>query len=150
MTLTILWIGIIVIVTIVFIMMVQKPKLRKTSQREIIESGKRNLFTIQIGDIICYNDEEWGVEQKIIYNASGYHWYEYMLLNGDEICWLSVEQDDLIEVAWMKPTKKIDITSTPPRTLNIEGDKYKCVESGKATISKEAQNQENPWDSCTY
>ncbi len=148
--LTLIWIGIIVIVIIIFIKVIEKPKLRQSSQREIIASGKRDLFTIQIGDIIVYQTEEWCVEERIVYNASGYHWFEYLLLNEDQIRWLSVEQDDLIEVLWLKPINNLDISTKPPKTLNFEGESYKCVESGKATINKQGKNNIPTSEACTY
>lgn len=148
--LTFVWIGIILIAIITFVLINQKPKLKKTSNQELIASGERSLFTIQIGDIITYNTEDWFVEGRVIYDAGGYNWLEYLLVNDNEIRWLSVEQDDMIEVLWMKPNNTLDVSTTPPKKLNLEGNIYKCVDSGDARIRWEGNTRNKQSEICKY
>lgn len=148
--LTLVWIGIILVIAITFFLITQQPQLQGVSKQEIIASGERSLFTIQVGDIICYQGEDWCVEGRVIYDASGYNWIEYLLLNQTEIRWLSVEQDELIEVLWFQPISSLNVDKNPPQELNLNGNLYKCIESGKATIKREGNTQNKQEPICSY
>ncbi len=144
------WIAIIVVVAVTFFIVKQQPQLQTVSNQEIIASGERDLFTIQVGDIICYKGDNWIVEGRVIYDGGGFNWIEYLLLNEDKICWLSIEQDDLIEVLWFEPINALTVNTNPPSELDFNGNLYKCVESGKATIKYEGNTHNKQEPSCTY
>ena len=148
--LTLVWIGIILVVAITFFLITRQPQLQGVSNQELIASGERTLFTIQVGDIISYEGYDWSVEGRVIYDASGYNWIEYLLLNGTETRWLSVEQDDLIEVLWFQPINSLNVNTNPPQELNFNGNLYKCIESGNATIKREGNTQNKQKSICTY
>ncbi len=148
--LTLVWIVIIVVVAVTVYVITQQPQLQGVSRQEIITSGERSLFTIQVGDIISYQGDDWCVEGRVIYDASGYNWIEYLLMNQTETRWLSVEQDDLIEVLWFEPVKSLNVNTNPPSELNFNGKLYKCVESGNATIKREGNTQNKQESVCTY
>ena len=148
--LTFVWIGIIVIVAVTFFIVTRQPQLEGVSSQQLIASGERSLFTIQIGDIIVYQGNDWFVEGRVIYNAGGYNWLEYLLVNESKTIWLSIEQDDLIEVTWFKPIKNLDVDSNPPKKLTWNDNTYKCVDSGQATIKKEGNTQNKQEPVCSY
>lgn len=148
--LTLVWIGIIIAVAVTFFIITRQPQLEGVSNQQLIASGERSLFTIQVGDIIVYQGDDWFVEGRVIYDAGGYNWIEYLLVNEMETRWLSVEQDDLIEVAWFKPINDLDVDSNPPKKLTWNDNSYKCVDSGKATIKKEGNTQHKQEPVCSY
>ena len=148
--LTLVWIGIILVVAVTFFLIIRQPQLQSVSHQEIIASGERSLFTIQVGDIICYEGDDWCVEGRVIYDASGYNWIEYLLFNGTESRWLSIEQEDLIEVLWFQPINSLNVNSNPQQELNFNGNLYRCIESGKATIKREGNTQNKQESICTY
>lgn len=148
--LTLVWIVIIAVVAITFFLITRQPQLQGVSHQEIIASGERDLFTIQIGDIICYEGEDWCVEGRVIYDTGGYNWIEYLLLNKEEIRWLSVQQDDLLEVLWFQPINSLNISMNPPAEIDFNGHSYKCIESGNATIKWEGNTRNKQESICSY
>lgn len=61
----------------------------------------RHLFNLRIGDIVQARGQDWLVEDRLLYEQSGgFQWLEYRLQDGAESRWLSVCEDDELEVAW--------------------------------------------------
>jgi len=110
-----------------------------------------SLFDLLIGDIVQYDGRDWVVEGKLFYDDEGFTWLEYMLQDGDDIRWLSVEEDDLVEVALSHPVSSLDInTLPPPQELEFEGDTYQCVESGSAQMRREGNLRRPNLERCRY
>lgn len=103
----------------------------------------RNLFNLQVGDIVQYLGIDWIVEGQVFYDEDGFTWQEYLLQDGDRIAWLSVEEDDFLVVSILEPTKDLELTSEPPEELFFaDGGKeglllnYQRVGSGKARMTR--------------
>ena len=111
---------------------------------------ERSVFTLQIGDIVDYMGEDWVVQGTLVYNDNGYQWQEYLLQDGDRIRWLGVEEDDQVQVTWLTPTDDLEITGTPPKQLQFEGNHYRCVESGEATMSRQGMTLNRSSKRCQY
>ncbi|ASC73943.1 hypothetical protein XM38_049170 [Halomicronema hongdechloris C2206] len=110
-----------------------------------------SLFDLLIGDIVQYEGRDWVVEGKLFYDDEGFTWLEYMLQDGDDIRWLSVEEDDLVEVALSLSVSSLDInTLPPPQKLEFEGDTYECVESGSAQMRREGSLRRPNVERCRY
>ena len=129
--------GILIIVLLAFFLVVNQKSLKNIRNRKELPSIERNLFTLQIGDIVQYLGDDWAVEKKLTYEDDGYIWLEYMLQDGNRIRWLAVEEDDLVKVTWLEPTKALEISGIPPRQLTWDGESYRCVDSGIATVNFE-------------
>lgn len=114
-------------------------------------SPTRNIFNLQVGDIVQYMATDWVVEGKLIYDEDGYVWYEYLLQDGERISWLSVDEDDTVEVALVEPTNQLDISSLPPANPLTYGDEtYRQVDSGSAQMSRVGATLRRTAERCDY
>ncbi|MDX2245102.1 MAG: DUF4178 domain-containing protein [Leptolyngbyaceae cyanobacterium bins.302] len=145
--LTWVWIGIIAIVLVgIFIVIQQRIALPGKKEQQALPSLQRTIFTLQIGDIVQYEGADWVVEGRLTFDDNGYSWFEYMLQDGDHVRWLSVEEDDRVEVCWMETASNLDISGNPPQRITHNGITYEKVEQGVArmqrigtTLNKQAQ-----------
>ena len=55
-------------------------------------SGTRQptVFTLQLGDIVQYDNIDWVIEDKLTYNDDGWEWIEYLIQDGDRSGFLHV------------------------------------------------------------
>ncbi|PSO56958.1 MAG: DUF4178 domain-containing protein [Cyanobacteria bacterium QH_8_48_120] len=144
------WIGIIAIVAAGVVLVIRQQRLEPSSQQGETPPLERTIFTLQIGDIVQYMDADWVVEGKLTYEEDGFSWYEYMLQDGDRIRWLSVEEDDLVEVAWLEATNSLDVSSHPPQQINFAGDSYRCMDSGVAQMTRKGNVQRRKAQQCRF
>ena len=89
----------IVIASLVLLFMQQKGLLPASHSRQKLPPTEKNLFNLDIGDVVQHQGVDWFIEGKLIYNTGSYNWFEYLLRDDDNILWLSVEEDDYVEVA---------------------------------------------------
>lgn len=143
-------IGILVIIAIAVGYVLRQNKLSATPNREELPPLERTLFTLQIGDIVQYFGTDWVVEGQLTYNEDGFTWLEYMLQDADRISWLSVEEDDLLEVQWLEPTNALEVGSNPPKDLTFEGEVFRCVSSGFAVMKRKGNIQRRRSEECHY
>ena len=146
------WLGIIAIVAggVYLLVQQQRGTLPGSGKSKELPSLKRNIFNLQIGDIIQYMGIDWVVEGKLTYTEDGYSWYEYMLQDDNDIRWLSVDEDDTVEVALLEATNQLDVSQSPPRQLNFADENYKCVGSGVASMTREGTVQRRAASRCEY
>ncbi|MEO0868181.1 MAG: DUF4178 domain-containing protein [Cyanobacteria bacterium J06642_11] len=112
---------------------------------------QRTLFDLQLGDIVQYQGNDWVVEGQMIYEQDGFTWQEYLLQDGGTRVWLSVEEDDWLEVALMEPTKALTIsTPEPPKEIEFQGEIYRCTESGTAQMTRIRSNQRPTVEQCRF
>lgn len=89
------------------------------------------LMTLAVGDVVVHLDETYVVEQRITYHQQGFFWFDYRLDAGDDKqAWLSVADDDELEVAFFHPID-LELDGEPPRTLTVDGVEYTLDESGE-------------------
>ena len=94
---------------------------------------------------------DWFVEGKLTYRDGEYSWMEYMLQDDNEIRWLSVDEDDTVEVALLEATDRLDISETPPpKKLTFGDENYKCVDSGVASMTREGTVKRRTASRCQY
>jgi Domain of unknown function (DUF4178) len=148
--LTAIWliVGIIVAVAIAAIILQQRSFTG--TARAALPRSRRTVFDLQLGDIVQYGGDDWVVEGRLAYNDSGYPWLEYMMQDGDRICWLSVEEDDRVEVLWLEPAGAVDVTGTPPRQLTLGNVTYRQVESGTARMTRIGATLNRQAQHCQY
>ncbi len=146
------WLAVIVIigVGIALLVMEQQGMFPASKNRSKLPSLKRNVFNLQIGDIVEYMGRDWVVEGSLTYEVKGYTWIEYMLQDGAEIRWLSVEEDDLVKVAFLEPNNQLDVRANPPKTLNFAGETYTCVDSGTAKMTRQGTIVRRNAQNCQY
>lgn len=122
--------------------------LRKNSPQ--LPSLKRNVFNLQIGDIVEYMGIDWVVEDRLTYDVNGYTWIEYMLQDGDNISWLSVEEDDVVTVAFLEPNNTLNVSENPPKQLNFAEATYTCIDSGIAQMTRQGTIVRRNAETCQY
>ncbi|MEM9804288.1 MAG: DUF4178 domain-containing protein [Cyanobacteria bacterium P01_D01_bin.56] len=112
---------------------------------------QRTLFDLQLGDIVQHQGIDWVVEGQMIYEQDGFTWQEYLLQDGGKRVWLSVEEDDWLEVALMEPTKALTIsTPEPPKEIEFQGETYHCTESGTAQMTRIRASQRPTVEQCRF
>jgi hypothetical protein len=110
----------------------------------------RNVFNLQLGDIVQHEGVDWVVEGKLTYNSDGDTWLEYLLQDNDNIRWLSAEEDDWIEVQWLETCTELDISGKPPSELTLGDITYKLIESGKAKMTRLGNTFNRQAQYCRY
>ena len=147
-----LWFGAILIVAVAGTLLVlqQRGVILTGNNHKELPSLERNLFNLQIGDIIQYMGRDWVVEGKLTYNVGGYIWFEYLLQDNNDIRWLSVDEDDRVEVAFLEPTNQLEISQTPPKQLTFADEIYRCVDSGMAKMTRVGTTLRKTAERCEY
>ncbi len=113
-------------------------------------SRRLNLFNLEIGDFVQHFGVDWAVEAKLTYNDGGDIWLEYMLQDGDRLCWLSVEEDDTLEVTLTTTVNDLDVRSNPPERLTYNDMEFRLVESGTASMTRIGNLRSRPAERCHY
>ena len=140
----------IVISSIVLLIMQQKGVLPAGKSKGKLPPVERNVFNLEIGDIVQHNGIDWFVEGKLIYNNSEYNWFEYLLRDEDNIRWLSVEEDDLVEVCVFEVIDFPNLPPTMPKRLTHEGIEYRLADSGTAKMMRLGNTLNRQEQSCQY
>jgi Domain of unknown function (DUF4178) len=115
-----------------------------------LRSLERTVFNLQIGDIVQYEGADWVVEGQLTYDDSGFVWLEYLLQDGDRQRWLSVEEDDRLEVLWLEAVTHLDISGHPPAQMTINNITYRQVESGSARMTRQGTTLNRQAQACRY
>ena len=145
-----IWLGVIVIVAGgAYLLVLQRRGALPGSTKEL-PSLKRNIFNLQIGDIVQHMGIDWVVEGKLTYTVDEYSWCEYMLQDDEQIRWLSVDEDDTVEVALLEASDRLDVSQTPPNKLTFADENYKCVDSGIASMTRVGTVQRRTAQTCKY
>ncbi len=104
----------------------------KDAEDSKLDKKSRSLFDLGIGDIVSIFDVDYEVEASMTLNDNGWEWIEYKLKDGRKTYWLSVEQDDDLEISFYE-TIVAEITE-PPKTYDHDGVTYLLDESGSAIV----------------
>ncbi|ENH96940.1 hypothetical protein J416_08142 [Gracilibacillus halophilus YIM-C55.5] len=112
-----------------------------SKKEEKPEVQKRDILSIQVGDIIEYDLEDYEVVGKITYRQSSYEWISYQLLSAEQnILWLAAEMDDELELGIYKKIQLPDATKFP-QELTYDGITYYQEESGIANVTGEGRSK---------
>jgi Domain of unknown function (DUF4178) len=151
--LSLVWIGIIAIALVAVLLVIRQGQgkpLIPGSARQPLPSLQRTIFTLQIGDIVQYEGSDWVVEDHLTYDSQGYTWSEYLLQDVDQIRWLSVEEDDRVEVCWLEPVKGVEISASPPSQITVADTVYQLEESGTARMTRLSTTTNRQPQQCRY
>ena len=96
------WYIISIVIAGLVLLFMQKQGLLPSAKSKKLPPLEKNLFNLDIGDIVQHDGIDWFVEGKLIYNAGSYNWFEYLLRDDDNILWLSIEEDDYVEVSLLR------------------------------------------------
>ncbi len=134
----------------VYLFLQQQKESPSNNPEENNSPENRTIFNLQLGDIVEYYGRDWVVEGKLIYEEDGYTWIEYLLQDQQEIRWLSVEEDDRVELTLLQPTRNLDIPRNPPNPITFEEETYRCVDSGVAKMRREGSVLNRNAEQCRY
>ncbi len=135
-------------------------QLQKRRQRSVAnlpqESLERTLFDLRTGDIVQADGRDWMVEDRLLYDEEGFQWLEYLLRDGSEGRWLSVCEDDWLEVSWLErgPAElalELDRQPLPfPGQITWEGVTYQLKEQGRAAVTSSSRTMNRRLSGCRY
>lgn len=135
-------------------------QLQKRRQRSVAklpqESLERTLFDLRTGDIVQADGRDWMVEDRLLYDEEGFQWLEYLLRDGSEGRWLSVCEDDWLEVSWLErgPAElalELDRQPLPfPGQITWEGVSYQLKEQGRAAVTSSSRTMNRRLSGCRY
>lgn len=143
-------IAVIAVGVVVYVVTQNKKALKGSDNNKQLPSKHRTIFDLQIGDIVQHMGIDWVVEGRLKYSVGSYYWYEYLLQDNEKIAWLSVEEDDVVEVSLLEPTNQLDISDIPPQELNFGGDIYKLEDSGIARMTRTGNTMQRSSEKCEY
>lgn len=148
--LSLFWLAIVVVVVGGAWLYWRQQRLEGAPPQASLPTAARTVFDLQVGDIVQYLATDWVVEGRLDYNDNGYTWMEYLLQDGDRLSWLSVEEDDRVEVALLEVTTDLELGAEPPRQITYLGDAYRRVEAGVAMMSRIGQTRQRQAEKCRY
>jgi hypothetical protein len=93
---------------------------------------ERTLETLQVDDVVDFEDQHYTVEQRIEYHGDGGAiWWDYLIANPMEKYFLGVTADDGLEV-WLWREIAFRPEMPPPTRLTFEGEEFVRAEYGFA------------------
>ncbi len=116
----------------------------------------RTLFDLSTGDIVQAGSRDWVVEDRLLYDDGGFQWLEYLLRDGPDGRWLSVCEDDWLEVSWLEPAPlelihQVEELPDPfPDRIHWEGVAYGLREQGRAGATSSSRTMNRRLGGCRY
>lgn len=107
------------------------------------------VFTLELGDVVQYDNVDWIIEDKLTYSDDGWEWVEYLLQDGDRIGFLSVEDDDTLEVTFTEKVTDCPIDLPPPSQVTYRQQIFNRSETGTATLKRQ-RKPDRPAETCQY
>lgn len=101
--------------------------------------GGNNLMNLRLNDIISYFGTDYMIEGRLNYWEDGYTWITYMLVDGDDVKWLAVEEDDRLEVSMWEEIKDLRLSAPLPEFIDYAGERYRMNERGTARVNQQGK-----------
>jgi hypothetical protein len=92
--------------------------------------------SLKLGDVVNHDGADWIIEGTIRLDQDGFAWQEHRLVDGERSLWLSVEDDEGLEVVvWERSAE----TGLEPgaEQLSHDGVTYELEERGRADFTAE-------------
>ena len=105
------------------------------------EREKVTVDNLRIGDIVSYLGSDYMDEGHLEYDEDGWTWDTFMLKDGGDVKWLSVEWDDELEVVLWTELEDFEIDAHPPETIEYQGEVFTREESGGASVTRHGQTR---------
>ncbi|WP_121604365.1 DUF4178 domain-containing protein [Virgibacillus sp. Bac332] len=110
---------------------------------------ERNMFNLEMNDIVTFDLEDYKVVGKINYDDHGFKWHAYQLEGTHKTIWLSVEMDDELNLG-MYEKIKLPLQEPIPKQLEYDGTTYYLDESGTARVIGVGRSQNLSGMTCHY
>jgi hypothetical protein len=98
--------------------------------------GGADVRALKVGDVVNYEGGDYIVEGTLRFDQGGFRWQEHRLVDGPSSLWLSVEDDEGLEVVAWKRLKGAAL-EPGPGTLEHAGVTYELDERGRADFTSE-------------
>jgi hypothetical protein len=119
-------------------------------KKEVVREVKeRTVLTIEVGDIITYDLEDYQVVGKLVYHDHGFEWTAFQLQSPSSTIWLSAEMDDELYVGIYKKVQ-LKLKEPLPKELSYDGIKFYLDESGVARVKGEGRGSNVNNMECKY
>lgn len=105
-------------------------KLISSQDNKVLDS--RDISNLITGDVVSIESTDYVIEGLIVYNDSGWKWREYKLKDGHSTYWLSVEEDDDLEISLFKEISPF--IKSPEDKIVYEGKEYFMYEGSDARV----------------
>jgi hypothetical protein len=105
--------------------------------------------SLRLGDVVNHDGGDFIVEGTLRLEQDGFRWEEHRLVDGERSRWLSVEDDEGLEVVvWNRsPAAGLD---PGPGTIAHEGVEYALLERGHASFTAEGSTATAPSGRMEY
>ncbi|MGD9751811.1 MAG: DUF4178 domain-containing protein [Acidimicrobiia bacterium] len=103
---------------------------------------------IGVGDVIAYDGHDWVVRGSVSYDQRGYRWAEHLLDRVGEQFWLSVEEDEQLQLVRWQAVRAA--TLEPTATVQWEGATFELEERGRARFRAEGTTGMAPEGEVEY
>ena len=120
-----------------------------SKEKKTKEVKARDPFTIQVGDIVEYDLEDYETVGKIAYRQGKYEWFSYQLTGSNKSIWLSASMDAEVELGIYKPIK-LPRARDIPNELTYENETYYFIEKGEALVTGEGRSENLTGQTVTY
>ena len=91
---------------------------------------------MKLGDVVNYESRDWIVEGTLRFEQGGFRWAEHRLVDGSDSLWLSVEDDEGLELVVWSRLRGSEL-EPGPGTLEHGGVAYELDEKGRANYTSE-------------
>ena len=120
-------------------------------------SEERHLFNLRVGDIVQFGSSDWVIEDRLLYEETdGFQWLEYRLQDGADRRWLSISEDDDLEVGWFRSLsaeegpRNLERRSEVPAQVLWQWQLYRLQAQGEAQVRSQSRTLNRQSDRCTY
>jgi hypothetical protein len=105
--------------------------------------------TLKPGDVVNLDGADFIVEGTLRFEQDGFRWEEHRLVDGERSRWLSVEDDEGLEVVvWDRaPAGELEPGA---KRLSHEGVDYELLERGSASFTAEGSTATAPSGRAEY
>jgi hypothetical protein len=98
------------------------------------ESVRSDPRRITVGDVIRFDGRDFIVRGSIRFDQDGFQWQEHFLDDVEVKRWLSVEDDEGLEIGFWTAVKGADL-QPGPKTIEHAGKTYELDEKGSARFT---------------
>ena len=156
----IVWLLLIVLLlaAVALLLRQRRRQLRRGDDSSALAAGGagRTLFNLRQGDIVQFDGRDWVVEDRLLYDDQGFQWLEYLLRDGADRRWLSVVEDDWLELSWLEAAPAALTAGLPelapwmPEQIAWDGVTYGRRETGNASFTASSRRMNRSQGSCRY
>ncbi len=97
---------------------------------------RSDVRALRLGDVVNHDGGDFIVEGTLRLEQDGFRWAEHRLVDGPRSIWISVEDDEGLEVVIWDRGRGIEL-EPGPKTLTYDGVSYELEERGKASYTSE-------------